>query len=331
MARGTAVAAALSVAAAAGYVARRTSLVGVEGGALGRMPGVVLLALLVFGYLALGVPRLRAALAATVARRPRRILRALAWPTGLWTATLAYAGWVHVPVAPRAFAYAAYAGLPVITLAWIASRPPAGRARRMNRELAVGAVVLALLAPAALRWLPPLPVPGPGGADVAKYLAYAIAAWAFFVVMPIPHLGYEPRLDARALRAACLGFLLFVAVAVPLGFATGFIAWHPRFDADRLLLLPVLLTLTTAVPEELVFRGVVQRLVEGPGVRRRGLGLAVASGLFGLAHLPDPRYVLLATIAGAVYGLVYQRTGVLLASVATHVLVDWSWAVFFRG
>jgi membrane protease YdiL (CAAX protease family) len=82
----------------------------------------------------------------------------------------------------------------------------------------------------------------------------------------------------------------------------------------------------------LVFRGVVQRLVEGSGVRRRrGLGLAVASVLFGLAHLPDPRYVLLATIAGAVYGLVYQRTGALLASVATHVLVDWSWAVFFRA
>ena len=63
--------------------------------------------------------------------------------------------------------------------------------------------------------------------------------------------------------------------------------------------------------------------------------MAVASVIFGLAHLnngphPDIRYFLLATLAGGTYGLVYRRTGTLLAPALTHTLVD-AWVVFFHG
>jgi len=44
------------------------------------------------------------------------------------------------------------------------------------------------------------------------------------------------------------------------------------------------------------------------------LGLAIGSVIFGLSHLPDPRYAVLATIAGVAYGWVYLRTGKVTAS-----------------
>ena len=54
----------------------------------------------------------------------------------------------------------------------------------------------------------------------------------------------------------------------------------------------------------------------------------VAAGVFGLAHLPDLRYVLLTTLAGIGYGWVYTRTGKITASALTHTGVNWIWGLF---
>ena len=60
------------------------------------------------------------------------------------------------------------------------------------------------------------------------------------------------------------------------------------------------------------------------------IGLGVAAGVFGLAHLPDLRYVLLATLAGIGYGWVYARTGKITASALTHTGVNWIWGCSCR-
>jgi len=57
----------------------------------------------------------------------------------------------------------------------------------------------------------------------------------------------------------------------------------------------------------------------------------VTAVIFGLAHLPDPRYVALATLAGVTYGWVYLRTGKITASAVTHALVDAVWVVLLRA
>jgi hypothetical protein len=125
-----------------------------------------------------------------------------------------------------------------------------------------------------------------------------------------------------------VGFGAFVAVALPLGFATGFLVWNPRSDPALWLLRPVLIFFTIAVPEEFVFRGVVQRaLVEHLGQRA---GLLSASVVFGLAHAPNPVYIALATLAGVAYGWVYQRTGRVAAAALTHALVDAVWVLLLR-
>jgi membrane protease YdiL (CAAX protease family) len=129
---------------------------------------------------------------------------------------------------------------------------------------------------------------------------------------------------ARALAA----FLAYAVVALPVGLATGFLVWHPRPGPTQAL-SPLLIYLVTALPEEFLFRGLIQNLLT------RWLGprqaLAITSVVFGLAHLPDPRYVLLAAIAGVAYGWVYLRTGKITASAITHALVDTAWGVLLGG
>ena len=91
----------------------------------------------------------------------------------------------------------------------------------------------------------------------------------------------------------------------------------------------------TAVPEEILFRSLIQNLLTlrwGGGWRT----LLAASVIFGCAHLdngpqplPNWRYMILATIAGLAYGQVFQRASTVLSSAGLHTLVDWTKHFFF--
>jgi membrane protease YdiL (CAAX protease family) len=72
--------------------------------------------------------------------------------------------------------------------------------------------------------------------------------------------------------------------------------------------------------EEMLFRGVLQ----GSFSQRitPGVGLALASVLFGLMHFITPTYAVLAALMGAYLGLVWEWTGNLLAVVLMHALYD---------
>ena len=95
-----------------------------------------------------------------------------------------------------------------------------------------------------------------------------------------------------------------------------------------MLLTPAIIYLTSAVPEEFLFRGLIQNVFAR--IVGRGAALIAASVVFGLAHLPDLRYVALATLAGVAYGWVYARTGKITASALTHAAVDWIWVLLLR-
>jgi uncharacterized protein len=87
--------------------------------------------------------------------------------------------------------------------------------------------------------------------------------------------------------------------------------------------------LFTCAAEEALFRGVIQRQLQGEsaslsGVSLRGIaGLAVAAIVFGAAHFAGGWWsVVLATIAGIGYGWVYWRTRRIEASILAHFLVN---------
>jgi hypothetical protein len=91
----------------------------------------------------------------------------------------------------------------------------------------------------------------------------------------------------------------------------------------------------TALPEEILFRSLIQNLL----MQRFGSGagtLLAASFIFGCAHLdngpqalPNWRYMILATIAGVAYGKVFQKASSVLSSAGLHMLVDWTKHFFF--
>lgn len=246
--------------------------------------------------------------------------RALALPAVLLALVVAWAAARGAAVGPYAAAFGVWLVVPAALVARGAPRP-------WPIALLLGAV-LALWLPVELALLPPLPRVGAVGVASVKFVALAVALWLVCVVRPRDDVGYGLALRRTDLAPALLGFAAFAAVAIPVGFATGFLGWHPQRDPWLWLLRPALIFLTIAVPEELLFRGLLQRALEAR-LGARG-GLAAAAAVFGLAHAPSPVYVALATLAGVAYGWVYRRSGRVAAAALTHALVDAVWVLLLR-
>lgn len=289
-----------------------------HGASLARPLPLALFTLLAGGYLALGVrgvaDRLSDALASPFAR-------IAAGPVVLWTACVLYAAASGLTVGDRALAYGAYLAVPSLILATGVTE----RGKTPWRELAAAASLgLAI----KYHLLPTLPVPAPNGFDASRLVGLVAGLYFFLVARPLEGIGFRWALTPRDAATATVVFLVYAAVAVPIGFATHFITWNPRLALPDTVLRPVVTYLVTAVPEEFLFRGLIQNLLS----RWLGVpfGLALASVVFGLSHLPDPRYAVLATIAGVAYGWVYLRTGKVTSSAITHALVDAVWVILLR-
>jgi membrane protease YdiL (CAAX protease family) len=203
----------------------------------------------------------------------------------------------------------------------------AGRAGEPHLVRVLAAAIILWL-PIEFSLLPPLRLPPPDGLRAAPFAALAAGLYLFLVACPLERIGYTFQLSRRDFRVALIATAAYAIVGLPIGLATGFLEWHPRPDAVRLAVAPLAIYLATGVPEEFLFRGLIQNALE------RAIGraaLPLASIIFGLAHLPDVRYVLLATLAGLAYGWVYLATRRITASAVTHALVDWIWVLLLRG
>jgi membrane protease YdiL (CAAX protease family) len=177
-----------------------------------------------------------------------------------------------------------------------------------------------------------------------------VAGYTFMVLRNLEGVGFRLIWRKKDVGDALLNLLAYSLLAIPIGIMLNFIHPHsmtplihgPIFPSPWLEdlvgeLAPVLnffflfigIYLTVAIPEELLFRGILQNLLvrtihRGP----RGLyGLLTASVVFGAAHLHHPprpnwRYAILATMAGIFYGNVYRTRQRLCASALIHALVD---------
>jgi hypothetical protein len=285
---------------------------------VGRPLPLALFALLAGGYVALGVAEVPRRLSEALGRRSARVL---AGPAVLWTACVLYAAAAGLSVGDRALAFATYLAIPALILATGAAE----RGKVPWRELAAAASLGAAI---KYHLLPTLPIPAPGGYDASRLVGLVAGLYFFLVARPLDGIGYRWALSTRDALTAALVFAAYAAIALPIGFATHFIVWNPRAAGPDVILRPIVVYLVTAVPEEFLFRGLIQNLLS----RWLGipLGLAIGSVIFGLSHLPDPRYAVLATIAGVAYGLVYLRTGKVTASAITHALVDAVWVILLH-
>jgi len=133
-------------------------------------------------------------------------------------------------------------------------------------------------------------------------------------------------------------YAYFIPVAVALGYLLNFARYRPQqLDWWKFLLLLIGMFFAflwvVALAEEFFFRAFLQTVL----AKRLGsnwLGLALASILFGLAHLwfrsfPNWRFAIVGGTAGVFYGLAFQKARSIRASMVTHALVVTTWRMFF--
>jgi hypothetical protein len=169
-------------------------------------------------------------------------------------------------------------------------------------------------------------------------VAYAIAILLGLVLFTgfRPFSGMKYRLPRRwsDLGLPVAAFAITAPVLMVVGVALGFIPmphWPgPAATGGRMAGAFALIFAGTALPEEILFRSLIQNfIVERFGESWRTL--LAASLVFGCAHLdngpqalPNWRYMILATIAGVAYGKVFQKSSTVLSSAALHAMVDWT-------
>jgi hypothetical protein len=198
----------------------------------------------------------------------------------------------------------------------------------------------------ALLWLPiefgagqtlvPRPVQG-----FLHSVAYGIAillGLALFVgFRAFPGMKYTLPRRADDFRLPLLGFVLLAPVLAVVGIAIGFIPWPhlPFKTAGQMAAAVGIIFVGTALPEEILFRSLIQNLIM-LRFGASGRTLFLAAVIFGCAHLdngpqplPNWRYMIMATVAGWAYGRVFQRAGSVMSSAALHMLVDWTKHFFF--
>jgi len=183
-----------------------------------------------------------------------------------------------------------------------------------------------------------VPKPAQGFLHSVAYGISIILALAIFTgFRALPGMKYNlPR--ARDLADGAVGFAVTAPVLIAGGRLLNFI---PPFhapahgSAGHIALTLGIIFIGTALPEEILFRSLIQNWL----MQRYGftLRMLLAAGfIFGCAHLdngpqalPNWRYMILATIAGIAYGKVFQESSSVFSSVTFHTLVDATKHIFF--
>jgi hypothetical protein len=216
---------------------------------------------------------------------------------------------------------------------------------RLRRAERIGwrdfAAMLALAVPVASHWLNGIWF-WPQELYVFRPLfCVCVGAYGFTVIRNLEGVGYRLLWRKRDAIDAFANFAAFALLGIPLGLLMGFIRPHTSSISLRQVVLQFVgIYLTVAIPEELLFRGILQNFL-ARSIRRgpHGLyGLLIASAVFGASHLhhaaplmpvPNWRYAVMATLAGIFYGNAYRARQRLSSSALTHALVDTTWHFWF--
>lgn len=192
----------------------------------------------------------------------------------------------------------------------------------------------------ALLWLPLelslgqhwVPRRAQGPLHMAAYgVAILLGLSIFLLFRRLPNMKYNLPRSPRDLWNLLLGFAACAPVLIALGRAIGFLPpfhWPAQHAPLRIASQYLIILAATALPEEILFRALIQNsIAQRLGTNTRSLLLAAV--IFGCAHLnngpqalPNWRYMILASIAGIAYGKVYEKSSSIFASAGLHALVD---------
>ncbi len=203
------------------------------------------------------------------------------------------------------------------------------------------------LGKAAVTWahwlsMPSVQAPLAAGVTLplAKLSMVVMVLYLFTVRRPLEGVGFTWQLSRADWHAGLTNLAIFSLVGIPVGLLMGFLHFHlAAVSALKVVLAAAGMYFFVALPEEILFRGVLQNLLQRHWKTRPWLGLFVAALIFGLAHIdnatpgfpvPNLAYVLMATIAGLVYGNAWAQRRKATASAITHTGVNLLWMLLFR-
>jgi CAAX protease family protein len=179
------------------------------------------------------------------------------------------------------------------------------------------------------------PFPPPLTHTLSILMALSTGVAAYILLRRMEGIGYAVEWRRGFLLNVVFHFVVFAAIAIPLGIKIGFLTYDPALIHSRSHWAAAIgILFFTAWPEEFLFRGILQNLFWRT-FKNQWVGLAAASVVFGFSHIlhaprPNWNYVFLATIAGFFYGRAWMKSGSLVPGTLVHFLVDTFWYVLFR-
>lgn len=202
--------------------------------------------------------------------------------------------------------------------------------RRIKPPCAVDfAIILLLWLPLEFslgeRWVPK---PAQGLLHLTAYgVSVTLGLAIFLLFRRLEGMKYNLPKSWRDARNLTVGFAISAAILIPVGRAIGFLgAGHAPRRWSSMPFEYLVILAATALPEEILFRGLIQNsLMQKLGAKTSTLLLAAL--IFGCAHLDNTvawnwRYMIVATIAGVIYGRVFEKSSSLFASAGLHALVN---------
>jgi len=253
----------------------------------------------------------------------------------VWPAVFAGACAVGAFGAPHVLDAIALAALALLAaLAWGGVASPSGRG-----AITTLAALLALAL--SLHLLPGFhPAPlfhdirlTPDAAPFALGLGFDKAAAGLLLLGAFALRATSWRQFAGQLPVIATAAIATAVVSIGIALAAGFVRFAPKWpDAAPAFLLANLFF--TCVAEEAFFRGLIQeRLMRLAETRRQPawnwIAVGVSTVMFGLAHAGGgATWMLVATVAGLGYSLVYGRTRTIEGAILVHFFVN---AVHFLG
>jgi membrane protease YdiL (CAAX protease family) len=259
------------------------------------------------------------------ARRPGAVWLIPVLLTALFAAAAASAGAASLMLIAAMLAYTAAPTLCVL----LAGAGPADKPRTLDfAAILLLWLPLEFAAGAAL-----VPKPAQGFLHSVAYgVAILLGLTLFLCFRGFGGMKYNlPRRHAD-LVLPLAGFAILAPILIAVGIPIGFIPppHLPTAAAGRMAAGFGIIFAGTALPEEILFRALIQNLI----MQRWGANartLLAASLIFGAAHLdngpqplPNWRYMILATIAGVAYGKVFQKATSVVSSALLHTMVDWT-------
>ncbi|MGA2877676.1 MAG: type II CAAX endopeptidase family protein [Bryobacteraceae bacterium] len=246
-------------------------------------------------------------------------------PAVLSAVFLAVAAHLNAFSFPLAALILAYTFLPVVVAYLARHHPPPTR---------LDFLVIALL------WFPLefsvghqfIPKPAQSTLHLVAYgVAILLALWIFLWFRRLTGMKINLPRSGCDLVNLFIGFAACAPILIALGRTIGFLPpfhFPPNPSGTRIGSQFLIILAITALPEEILFRGLIQNCI----AQRFGAStstLLVSAFIFGCAHLdngpgplPNWRYMILATIAGIAYGKVFEKSSSIFASAGLHALVD---------